>query len=258
MEDDLSFDVEVNDDVYEGERNDEGDYHGRGVLQFAYGTYEGEFVKGKFHGSGELRLKNGNIYIGEFVHGKQEGRGKMVYADGRRYEGNLRQGAFHIYGEEHRPESVYKGDYYTGQRWGYGELIMRGDHPQAGWSYLGNFVKSLYEGEGVLTADDGTVYQCDTFKRGELHGRVIVTRGRTETTEMYDRGECIRQCGKRSVDMVCTIPKFDFPLKKLGLFSNKLITHMAQKKTVLRCSVFSIQCGSECRTVSEGSLRWFV
>lgn len=50
--------------------------------------YEGEFLKGKFHGKGILD-KLGNHYEGEFKQGKIDGVGKYIQNGGRSYEGEF-------------------------------------------------------------------------------------------------------------------------------------------------------------------------
>ncbi len=55
----------ANGDKYEGEVNRKGERHGKGIYIFADGDlYEGSFVNGKFHGIGELRKANGDVFLG--------------------------------------------------------------------------------------------------------------------------------------------------------------------------------------------------
>lgn len=38
-------------------------------------SYEGEFLGGKPHGTGEQKMRNGSVFHGEFFNGKKEGKG---------------------------------------------------------------------------------------------------------------------------------------------------------------------------------------
>ncbi|MEO0315522.1 MAG: hypothetical protein RI928_1978 [Pseudomonadota bacterium] len=54
-----------------------------------YGTYTGEFRKGKFDGQGTLNFTNGEIYIGQFKEGNAQGIGLHIKTNGERYAGGF-------------------------------------------------------------------------------------------------------------------------------------------------------------------------
>lgn len=55
-------------------------------------TYSGGVdSKGKPHGHGEARFKDGNIYDGSFNHGVAEGEGRYIYTDGNYWKGTFRE-----------------------------------------------------------------------------------------------------------------------------------------------------------------------
>ena len=82
---------EVQEGVYEGERNAAGEYEGYGTMRFAEGTvYEGKWKGGKREGRGTLRLANGDVYEGEYKGDKFEGRGTYRHTDGDVYEGEFK------------------------------------------------------------------------------------------------------------------------------------------------------------------------
>ncbi len=60
-----------------------GRMHGRGVLRLENGdTYEGEFVDGMMQGVGRYSAADGSVYIGEFRGGVREGVGSLMLAEG--------------------------------------------------------------------------------------------------------------------------------------------------------------------------------
>eukprot|EP01006_Ploeotia_vitrea_P018993 TRINITY_DN50980_c0_g1_i1.p1 TRINITY_DN50980_c0_g1~~TRINITY_DN50980_c0_g1_i1.p1 ORF type:complete len:125 (+),score=55.38 TRINITY_DN50980_c0_g1_i1:28-375(+) len=57
---------------YEGGKDGQGRYHGKGVLRAHNGdVYRGQFKHGKFHGHGEYLFKKAGRYEGQF-QGKQQ------------------------------------------------------------------------------------------------------------------------------------------------------------------------------------------
>jgi hypothetical protein len=54
-----------------------------------YGSYTGEFKKGKFDGQGTLNFTNGETYIGQFKEGNAQGMGLHIKANGERYAGGF-------------------------------------------------------------------------------------------------------------------------------------------------------------------------
>jgi hypothetical protein len=62
-------------------------------IEYAKGTYTGELRNGEPHGTGVLRLNNGDRYEGEFREGLIQGQGTYTWADGRTYSGMFEDGA---------------------------------------------------------------------------------------------------------------------------------------------------------------------
>ena len=54
-----------------------------------YGSYAGEFKKGKFDGQGTLNFTNGETYIGQFKEGNAQGMGLHIKTNGERYAGGF-------------------------------------------------------------------------------------------------------------------------------------------------------------------------
>jgi len=102
---------------YEGVVVNDAEKHGKGRISYTDGSvYEGEWVKERRHGPGQLTsaagdvfqgvferdvpvsgrgvlpVKDGGRYEGELVQGKRHGRGKLTHGDGRVQEGEFRAG----------------------------------------------------------------------------------------------------------------------------------------------------------------------
>ena len=82
-----------NGDKYEGEWV-KGKYHGKGVYIYADGgRLEGSWENGKMVGPGVIYFPNGDVIEADFTDGtSQTGKGKFTYANGCVYEGDLVDG----------------------------------------------------------------------------------------------------------------------------------------------------------------------
>ena len=107
---------------------------GRSAPPHYSGVLDGE---GRYHGSGALRLMNGNRYTGEFVHGVFEGHGVYSFkATGTQYDGQWKGGAKEGRGREtYSDGSVYIGEYKGGEREGKGRMEYGGERGvfEGGW-----------------------------------------------------------------------------------------------------------------------------
>jgi len=98
-------DIRYANGLYSGELK-QGEPHGTGTLRLDNGDiYEGHFSDGFFHGQGNYTWKNGAVYSGEFAEGRIHGRGVYISARGTQKEGNWEQGEFVTYME--RAESPW-------------------------------------------------------------------------------------------------------------------------------------------------------
>lgn len=76
---------------YYGGRNDKNERHGRGRAEMPNGdVYLGCYFRGKRHGLGVYRYKNGNgaRYGGDWYLSTKCGWGTMYFPDGSQYTGN--------------------------------------------------------------------------------------------------------------------------------------------------------------------------
>ena len=75
--------------TYIGERNEAGEPHGRGVMSWSGGLYDGEFLNGLKHGQGTFTDRVfGTTYTGSFKDGLRHGQGReKIWRGGATYEG---------------------------------------------------------------------------------------------------------------------------------------------------------------------------
>lgn len=78
-------------EIYEGEFNEAGQYHGEGhLLSFHNGeSYNGGWEKGKRNGRGTCIYANGSSYIGEWKNDLYHGPGSLLEENGREYSGDF-------------------------------------------------------------------------------------------------------------------------------------------------------------------------
>jgi hypothetical protein len=85
--------------------------------------YEGEWVGGRYWGSGRRYDENGNRYEGAFVHGKRCGHGQMFYANEDMYDGEWDNDMRNGEGELVRANGdIFRGVYRDDKRNGRGVL----------------------------------------------------------------------------------------------------------------------------------------
>lgn len=177
-------------DIYDGEWC-YGAKHGLGKLTIArpkrgepFGglkQYVGEWLKGKFHGTGTAHYMDGTEYSGSFQDGKRHGNGLMVLAPADdKYDGQWWKGFRHGEGSWFSAASgitkegtwrkdqaldghwfivyangdKYAGDCRRGRAWGQGVCKYAN-----GSSYSGAWVDGLREGFGVCVNADGSILE---------------------------------------------------------------------------------------------------
>jgi len=137
----------------------EGYAAGTGILQFMQNgqpviTYEGEMVKGRFHGKGVLRWRDGNSYEGDFMNDQPTGKGIFRWANGDYYEGDFCNGKRTGKGVFLWPNGEsYEGDFLDGIHHGKGRFKFIN-----GCCYTGDLVGGNFHGQGVYKFVDGDVY----------------------------------------------------------------------------------------------------
>ena len=108
-------------------------------------TYEGNFKKGKFNGTGRLTASDGSTYEGEWEDNKKNGYGIMKSLDGHCYTGQFKDGKIHGHGKYVWPNGdEYEGDYVEDLRHGFGKYSS-----PLGYSYEGEWEDDMKHGKGI-------------------------------------------------------------------------------------------------------------
>ena len=151
---------------YHGERDEDGNKHGRGVQLWANGTkYYGYWINNKVNKKGKLIHKEGDVYEGEWVDFKAEGYGTYTTLNGTKYEGYWLADKQHGKGMEEWPEgNMYIGEYSQGVKNGKGKFIWND-----GAIYQGDFVNKTIEGKGIYIWPDKKEYNGD-WKNNKMNG----------------------------------------------------------------------------------------
>lgn len=148
--------------VYTGERNEKGEMHGTGRLEYRKGHfYEGEFKNNKRHGKGKITFLDKSSYEGDWSKDEMNGDGKYIYFNGDVYEGGIVEGVRVGFGKmTYANGDVYEGHWKKNRREGEGKM-----HYKNGDNFVGHWHKDLREGEGRLTDATGKV-----IEEGEYEG----------------------------------------------------------------------------------------
>lgn len=154
---------------------------GYGTKTFTNGTYTGDMIRGRCHGTGTMDYNNGGWYTGTWANGKWwgSGSGKYIYDDGSVYEGTFKDGERHGSGTY----TFASGSVYTGS-WSEGKMHGNGKYIYADGSvYEGAFKNGECHGNGTYTYDNGSVYTggwANGEKSGSGTGKEIYDNGSYE------------------------------------------------------------------------------
>ncbi|MBQ8360030.1 MAG: hypothetical protein IJX37_09055 [Oscillospiraceae bacterium] len=169
----------ISGEYMEQQRENES-FTGTGTKVFSYGTYTGDMIRGRCHGTGTMRYNNGGWYTGEWNNGSWSGSGsgKYIYDDGSTYEGTFQNGERHGTGTyTFASGSVYTGSWSEGEQHGIGTMqYANGSYYAGSWSegeksgsgtgkeiydngvYEGAFLDGKRHGQGTYTWSSGDKY----------------------------------------------------------------------------------------------------
>ena len=167
--------------------------NGKGRLEYEKEGrwYEGDWIHGRWTGTGRLSNGDGDFYEGGLKNDHKHGTGIMRFADGRVFEGEYIRGQM-IQGKmTYQDGSVYGGSWVDGMRHGRGKCIF-----VDGSEYEGEFREGNFHGQGKMTWNDGGWYKGE-WSDGEMHGkgREIRPDGSLRHDGEWSRGQPIRTAG---------------------------------------------------------------
>jgi uncharacterized protein (TIGR02145 family) len=183
----------------------DGKANGKVVIEYVSGNiYIGEAVDGQLFGQGKMiyndRIKNYNYYEGNWKNNIWEGTGTIFYQNGEKKEGLWRNNLFNGNATiTFSDGSLYEGEWKDGEFYGKGKIThkngthLEGDFNESGFNgkgtcyysdiqgkYIGQFINSIQEGEGIMTYDNGEI-RSGLFSNNKLiNGEKKLSNGRIE------------------------------------------------------------------------------
>ena len=172
--------------IYKGEflkgrKDGKGKFIHEGIRE-----YVGDFVDGKFHGEGTLKLITEDLtYIGQWVKGKRSGYGTEIdNKNGYEYFGEWIDDHIHGYGVvRYNSGAEYKGTFVKGKRHGDGEFTYA-----SGDKYIGQFRSNLFSGNGEIVYVSGNRF-VGYFKNGLKYGKGKTFFSSSTRSENYLEGK---------------------------------------------------------------------
>ncbi|XP_024866882.1 alsin isoform X2 [Kryptolebias marmoratus] len=119
-------------------------------------TYDGHWLNGKPHGSGELKWPDGRIYTGSFKNGLEDGFGEFVAPNKTLnkkdlYQGYWKEGKMHGLGSyRYASGEVYDGSFQDGMRHGHGMLRSGKLNTSSPSVFIGRWLQDKKTGYGVF------------------------------------------------------------------------------------------------------------
>lgn len=168
---------------------------GSGVFVYSSGArYIGVFDNGEREGLGICYYSDGSSYFGYWKNDRRHGEGILTEANGRKQKAEWRRGslhevkaelAFQLPGNRKKPKTgclsgdckdgrgvyvfpdgtVYSGDFFNGNRHGFGECFFPGNV-----HYKGRWQSDLPDGNGIMVYSDDSE-EAGYWRRGELVAR---------------------------------------------------------------------------------------
>lgn len=140
--------------IYTGEKNEKGEKHGIGKMEYKNGdVYEGHWSDGLRDGKGKITFLNNSSYDGNWSKDQISGRGVYRYFNGNVYDGQFESGVATGHGiMTYLSGDRYVGDWKKGRRHGEGKMFYKN-----GEFFVGHWKKDKREGEGKYVDASGNV-----------------------------------------------------------------------------------------------------
>jgi len=118
-------------------------------------VYVGEFLGGKFEGSGTVTCKDIVVYEGQWKNNLYHGSGKSYENGVLQYDGDWMDGLFHGKGKRiFNQGAIYEGFWLSGQKSGEGRYYQ-----ENGNVYEGSWLQDQLNGQAKLQCPDGTILE---------------------------------------------------------------------------------------------------
>ena len=172
-------------DRYKGEKKN-GEYEGKGEMEYFNGKYEGEWKNGLREGFGIYKYNNGDKYMGIWRNNLEEGDGRFIYKNGDIYDGYFKEGKKEGKGLlkfsnilEKNINQFY-GEWKNDKKNGEGIIYFEnGDKIEAIWEnnimnnkrvkynyingeeYIGEYMNNKRNGKGIMKYKNKEIYNGD-------------------------------------------------------------------------------------------------
>ena len=163
----LKFNSLINDSIYIGYVNINGERHGYGKLIQKNGMkLEGFWKEGLLEGWGRITDEEGGIKEGYFINGKINGKGFKKNLEGDIYEGDFFKGMKEGFGKEENKKIIYEGEYHKNLKWGKGVCYFK----LLDDKYEGEFENNTINGKGIYFWKREGNYFEGNFVNGKMNG----------------------------------------------------------------------------------------
>ena len=163
----LKFNSLINDSIYIGYVNLNGERHGYGKLIQKNGMkLEGFWKEGLLEGWGRITDEEGGIKEGYFINGKINGKGFKKNLEGEIYEGDFFKGMKEGFGKEENKKIIYEGEYHKNLKWGKGVCYFK----LLDDKYEGEFENNTINGKGIYFWKREGNYFEGNFVNGKMNG----------------------------------------------------------------------------------------
>jgi hypothetical protein len=166
----------VQENVYTGEKNEKGEIHGTGKMEYANGdVYEGQWKNNMRNGKGKITFIDKSTYDGIWTKDQITGKGIYTYFNGDVYEGTLEKGIRSGFGKNtFRNGDVYEGYWKKNRREGQGKMFY-----ENGDVFVGNWKKDMRHGEGRLVDKTGKMLEEGEYENDESPFNLTTTYTKT-------------------------------------------------------------------------------
>jgi hypothetical protein len=176
--------IEQIDNTVEITNGKDEDKHKDNVREFVYEkVYYGNWSKGKQHGHGKYKNKDGLTYVGEWYMGLRHGKGTSTHPKNGTYTGEHVRNRFCGYGKlekahvSRREHYVYEGLFQKSKKHGHGKQTLYNSNNTMIDIYEGDWNNGIRCGKGSMIKCDGTKYFGEWINNNIISGKIVYKNG---------------------------------------------------------------------------------